>query len=112
MSAADSTPAPVDAPASVPTSGHDVPAWEARFRARRVGLPDWALDRPERAVVAATTEQGVLELHSWTVGESELLQATSRPDGTADGTISPDGEWLWWFDDDKGDERGIWRRWK
>jgi dipeptidyl aminopeptidase/acylaminoacyl peptidase len=110
MSAADSTPAPVDAPASVPTSGHDVPAWEARFRARRVGLPDWALDRPERAVVAATTEQGVLELHSWTVGESELLQATSRPDGTADGTISPDGEWLWWFDDDKGDERGIWRR--
>jgi dipeptidyl aminopeptidase/acylaminoacyl peptidase len=110
MSAADSTPAPVDAPASVPTSGYDVPAWEARFRARRVGLPDWALDRPERAVVAATTEQGVLELHSWTVGESELLQATSRPDGTADGTISPDGEWLWWFDDDKGDERGIWRR--
>jgi dienelactone hydrolase len=110
MSAADPTPPPFDAPASTPTSGHDVPAWEARFRARRVGLPDWALDRPDRAVVAATTSHGVLELHSWRVGEDQLLQATSRPDGTATGTISPDGEWLWWFDDDKGDERGVWRR--
>jgi dienelactone hydrolase len=110
MTAADPTPAPFDAPASAPTSATGIPAWEARFRARRVGLPDWALDRPERAVVAATTEQGVLEQHSWQVGDEELRQATSRPDGTADGTISPDGEWLWWFDDDKGDERGVWRR--
>ena len=110
MSAAEPTPPPFDAPASAPTSGADLPAWEARFRARRVGLPDWALDRPERAAVAATTSQGVLELHSWRVGGDQLLQATSRPDGTATGTISPDGEWLWWFDDDKGDERGIWRR--
>jgi dipeptidyl aminopeptidase/acylaminoacyl peptidase len=110
MSAADPTPPPFDAPSSTPTSGTGMPAWEARFRARRVGLPDWALDRPDRAVVAATTAQGVLELHSWRVSDDELRQATSRPDGTADGTISPDGEWLWWFDDDKGDERGIWRR--
>jgi dienelactone hydrolase len=110
MSAADPAPPSLDAPASAPTSDPGVPAWEARFRARRVGLPDWARDRAERAVVAATTEQGVLELHSWQVGDDELRPATRRPDGTADGTISPDGEWLWWFDDDKGDERGTWRR--
>jgi dienelactone hydrolase len=112
MSAADPTPSPLDAPASTPTSGTPAgrPAWEARFRARRVGLPDWALDRPDRAVVAATTGQGVLELHSWRVGDEGLHQATSRPDGTSEGTITPDGAWLWWFDDDKGDERGIWRR--
>jgi dipeptidyl aminopeptidase/acylaminoacyl peptidase len=73
-------------------------------------MPDWALDAPDRAVVAATTDRGVLELHSWRVGSDELVQATSRPDGTADGTISPDGSWVWWFDDDRGDERGVWRR--
>lgn len=109
MSDRDARPWPETATGSEPASA-DMPAWEARFRARRIGLPDWARDASEHAVVAATTDEGVLELHSWRVGTDELLQATSRPDGTADGTISPDGTWLWWFDDDRGDERGIWRR--
>ncbi|HEX8497227.1 MAG TPA: prolyl oligopeptidase family serine peptidase [Actinomycetales bacterium] len=84
--------------------------WEARFRARRVSLPDWARDEPSRAAVVATTDAGVVELHSWTVGDTEMLPATSRPDGTADAGIDPTGQWLWWFDDDRGDERGVWRR--
>ena len=40
-----------------------MPDWERRFRAPRVGLPDWARDRPDRAAVVATTG-GVLEVHS------------------------------------------------
>ena len=84
--------------------------WEARFRARRVGLPQWAREQPERAAVVATTSGGVLELHSWTVGSSDLVPATDRPDGTSDIAIDPSGQWLWWFDDDRGDERGVWRR--
>jgi len=83
--------------------------WEERFRARRIGLPDWARDAPERSVVTATTEAGVVEVHSWQVG-GELVPATSRPDGTSGATIDPAGEWVWWFDDDRGDERGVWRR--
>ena len=27
-----------------------VPAWEQRFRAARVSLPEWALDAPERCL--------------------------------------------------------------
>ena len=84
--------------------------WEDRFRARRVSLPDWARDRPERAVVLATTDAGVLEVHSWQVGATGLTPATDRPDGTSGATVDPAGEWLWWFDDDRGDERGVWRR--
>lgn len=84
--------------------------WEARFRARRIGLPDWARDHPAWAAVVATTADGVLELHSWTVGSSDLVPATARPHGTSDTAIDPTGQWLWWFDDDRGDERGIWRR--
>ncbi len=92
--------------------------WEARFRARRVSLPDWARDAPERTAVVATTDAGVVELHSWQLdgqiggqlGDDDLVPATSRPDGTADAGIDPTGAWLWWFDDDRGDERGVWRR--
>ena len=84
--------------------------WESRFRARRISLPDWARDQPSRAAVIATSDAGVIELHSWQVGAGELSPATSRPDGTSDATIDPAGEWLWWFDDDRGDERGRWRR--
>jgi dienelactone hydrolase len=87
-----------------------LPDWEARFRARRVGLPDWARDADDRTVVTATTDSGRLELHWWQVGTDELVPATAREEGTAGGELDPTGEQLWWFDDRKGDERGVWRR--
>ena len=34
---------------------------------------------------------------------------TDRPNGTTDGVLSPDGAWIWWFDDNDGDEFGVWR---
>ncbi len=88
----------------------DLPDWEARFRARRLGLPDFARDADERTVAVATTDDGTIELHWWTVGTDGLVQATDRPEGTSDGALDPSGDWLWWFDDRKGDERGVWRR--
>jgi dienelactone hydrolase len=89
--------------------GSWLPDWERRFRAPRVGLPDWALDAPDRAAVIATAG-GVVEVHSWDRRDGGLVQATRRPEGTSQGTIDPSGEWLWWFDDNGGDEFGIWRR--
>jgi dienelactone hydrolase len=86
-----------------------MPDWERRFRAGRVGLPDWAEDAPDRCVVVATAG-GVLELHSWDAATGELRQLTSRREGTVHGTIDPAGEWIWWFDDENGDEHGVWRR--
>ena len=87
----------------------EIPDWERRFRAPRVGLPDWARDRPDRAAVVATAN-GVLEVHSWDHSRNVLVQATRRKEGTAHATIDPGGEWLWWFDDGDGDEFGVWRR--
>lgn len=83
--------------------------WERRFRAGRVGLPDWAEDAPNRCAVVATTG-GVLELHSWDQATGTLTQLTSRREGTAHGGIDPSGEWIWWFDDAAGDEHGVWVR--
>jgi dienelactone hydrolase len=82
--------------------------WEARFRAARVGLPQWARDAPDRCAVLATAG-GVLEVHSWVVG-GDLVRATARPEGTGYGMVDRAGEWLWWFDDTAGDEFGVWRK--
>jgi dipeptidyl aminopeptidase/acylaminoacyl peptidase len=88
----------------------DLPDWEARFRARRLGLPHHARDAAERTIAAATTADGTLELHWWIVGDADLQQATDRPEGTSAGGLEPDGQHLWWFDDRLGDERGVWQR--
>ena len=74
-----------------------------------MGLPQWARDAPQRCAVVATAG-GVLEVHSWNRETGELVQATSRREGTAGALVDPSGEWLWWFDDGDGDEFGVWRR--
>ena len=43
-------------------------------------------------------------------GHRQQRQATDRPNGTTDGTLSPDGRWIWWFSDTDGDEFGVWMR--
>jgi dienelactone hydrolase len=92
-----------------PGPSEPLPAWERRFRAGRVGMPDWAEDAPERCAVVATAG-GVLELHSWDRTSGALTQLTARREGTAHGAVDPAGEWIWWFDDAAGDEHGVWRR--
>jgi dienelactone hydrolase len=85
------------------------PAWKARFRAARMTLPDWAFQRPDRSVFVSNAS-GTFELYSWDRGTGVTTQVTSRPAGTHIGTIDPTGEWIWWFDDDAGNEFGTWRR--
>src|SRR5450755_2725798 len=85
------------------------PAWKARFRAARMTLPDWALLRPERSVFVSNAS-GTFEIYGWDRAIDVTTQVTSRPAGTHIATIDPTGEWIWWFDDDNGNEFGIWRR--
>ncbi|GAA5056638.1 S9 family peptidase [Streptomyces similanensis] len=87
----------------------DMPDWEKRFRAPRVSLPDWAEDAPERSLFVSNAT-GTYELYAWDRATGGQRQVTDRPNGTTDGVLSPDGEWIWWFDDKDGDEFGVWRR--
>jgi len=93
---------------SVPHEG-TIPDWEKRFRAPRVSLPDWAEDAPHRSLFVSNAT-GTYELYAWDRETGGRRQVTDRPNGTTDGVLSPDGEWVWWFDDKDGDEFGIWRR--
>ncbi|MFF5448969.1 prolyl oligopeptidase family serine peptidase [Streptomyces sp. NPDC012888] len=88
---------------------NDMPDWEKRFRAPRVGLPEWAEDAPDRSLFVSNAT-GTYELYAWDRATGTRRQATDRPNGTTDGTLSPDGEWIWWFSDTDGDEFGTWVR--
>jgi dienelactone hydrolase len=98
-----------DSPRAVPPPLEGLPAWADRYRAPRVSLPDWALDAPDHCVFTANFG-GKVELYAWDRATDTRRQATDRPEGTAHGGISPDGEWIWWFADTDGDEFGVWRR--
>ncbi len=87
----------------------DMPAWEQRFRAPRVSLPDWAEDAPDRALFVSNAT-GTYELYAWDRATGEQRQVTDRPNGTTDGILTPDGAWIWWFSDTDGDEFGVWMR--
>ncbi|WP_267241522.1 S9 family peptidase [Streptomyces sp. PR69] len=86
-----------------------MPDWEKRFRAPRVSLPEWAEDAPDRSLFVSNAT-GTYELYAWDRAAGEQRQVTDRPNGTTDGVLSPDGEWVWWFSDTDGDEFGLWMR--
>ncbi|MFE0040438.1 prolyl oligopeptidase family serine peptidase [Streptomyces sp. NPDC059015] len=100
--AGERTAVPAGAPA-------DMPAWERRFRAPRVSLPDWAEDAPDHALFVSNAT-GTYELYAWDRATGGQRQATNRPNGTTDGILTPDGAWIWWFSDTDGDEYGVWMR--
>ncbi|TFV65112.1 UNVERIFIED_ORG: S9 family peptidase [Bacillus sp. AZ43] len=81
--------------------------WQARFRAPRVSLPDWAEDAPHRNLYSSDVS-GVVEQYAWDREAGTHRQVTDRPNGTLIGTLSPDGETIWWFADTDGDEFGVW----
>ncbi|MFF2302018.1 prolyl oligopeptidase family serine peptidase [Streptomyces sp. NPDC058128] len=85
------------------------PVWQRRFRAPRVSLPEWAEEAPDRSLFVSNAT-GTYELYAWDRASGEQRQVTDRPNGTTDGTLSPDGAWIWWFADTDGDEFGVWMR--
>ena len=81
--------------------------WRARFTAPRVTLPSWAENAPDRNLYLSNAS-GVWEIYAWDRAEGSHRKVTDRPNGTSHGTLSPDGETIWWFADNDGDEFGLW----
>ena len=90
-------------------SGQVEASWRRRFRAPTVSFPNWAPRNPQHLLYTSNLV-GKSELYEWDMQTGRHRQVTDRPDGTAFGFLDPRGDWIWWFDDDHGNEFGRWRR--
>ncbi|GAB3423026.1 S9 family peptidase [Flindersiella endophytica] len=85
------------------------PAWVQRFRAISVGFPNSARDVPHRCIYVSNAS-GVNQVYAWDRREDTHTRLTDRDQGVFMTQVSADGEWVWWFDDDGGNEQGRWMR--
>lgn len=85
----------------------DEAAWRKRYRAPNITLPIWAQDVPEHHVYVSNST-GKWEIYAWDRSNNSHRQVTDRPEGTAIGVLDRAGEFIWWFNDEKGNELGNW----
>ena len=86
--------------------------WKRRFRAPVVMFPTWAREKPDRLLYLSNAG-GKFEVYAWDKATGERRQVTDRGEGTGyrvSSRLDPQGEWIWWFDDEKGNELGRWVR--
>jgi dipeptidyl aminopeptidase/acylaminoacyl peptidase len=91
----------------MPTSlqlGDDAP-WKRRYRAPTIYWTQLARAAPERGL-ALTNMSGKYQLYAWAVPSGELRQLTDKPAGLTFGWLSPDGRWVYYLDDQQGNEVG------
>jgi dienelactone hydrolase len=87
------------------------PAWKRRFRAPRFSDPQWARERPERILYGANHE-GTFEVYVLDLLTGVERRLTSRTEGTGyrvPPRIDPHGDEVWWWDDEGGNELGVWQ---
>jgi len=82
--------------------------WRRRYRAASLSLPSWARLAPER-LLYTSNGSGKTEVYAWDRAAGSQREVTDRPEGTTRAALEPPGERIWWFDDDRGSEHGVWR---
>jgi acetyl esterase/lipase len=82
-------------------------AWRKRFRAAQISRPGWARDNPERLLYVSNSS-GKWEVYTWDRKADAHRQFTDRPEGSYLAELDPDGDFVWWFNDEKGNELGRW----
>lgn len=79
--------------------------WKTRFRIPVVGFSQVAKGNPDRGMVIANLS-GIFQLHAWNVKTNDMTQVTDQPAGTVFGTISVDGRYIYYLQDEGGNEIG------
>ncbi len=83
-------------------------AWKKRFTAPYFFTFN-AQANPARGL-AVSDVSGILQLYAWDVESGAQRQITDEPAGVMLGGISPDGAYIYYHQDTKGDELGKWVR--
>ena len=86
-----------------PILGPAVP-WKKRFFVPRIAVRV-ARRAPDRVLVGSN-RSGKFELYSHDLSQGTVSQLTNRPSGTSTGYLSDDGRYVYYLDDEKGNETG------
>ena len=79
--------------------------WKERYRAQVIAQAIIAPGDPRRGL-AATDPDGVFQLHAWDTETGTLQSRTNLPTGIRHGYLSPNGDWIYYHHDNRGDEIG------
>ncbi len=83
----------------------DAAPWKQRFRAPVVMWTQLAKSAPTRGLTSSN-QSGIFQLYAWDVPSGDLKQLTDIPWGQAFGSISPDGRYVYYLQDEEGNELG------
>jgi dipeptidyl aminopeptidase/acylaminoacyl peptidase len=83
--------------------------WKQRFRVKIVLWSQVARMVPTRGLVV-NDDTGNAQLYAWNINNGKLTQLTNRKDGVHFGMISPDGRYIYYLEDENGNEIGHWVR--
>ena len=83
----------------------DAAPWKQRYRLPVTYAGQIARLAPTRGL-ATSNRSGVHQLYAWHVPDGEMTRLTKRPEGVARGFLAPDGAYVYYLDDRKGDEFG------
>jgi len=87
----------------------DSAPWKRRFRAPRIAWTKLAKAAPTRGL-ACGNQSGIYQLYAWDVPTGEMRQLTHKPTGMPAGEISPDGRYVYYLEDERGNEIGHYAR--
>ncbi|MCK5527042.1 MAG: S9 family peptidase [Candidatus Latescibacteria bacterium] len=79
--------------------------WRKRFRTPIILWTETAKAAPTSGLVVSN-KSGVYQLYAWDVPTGNLTQLTNRPEGVMYGVLSPDGRFVYYLDDQQGNEIG------
>jgi dipeptidyl aminopeptidase/acylaminoacyl peptidase len=83
----------------------DTAPWKQRFRAAAILWTRVARSAPDRGL-AVTNPSGVYQLYAWDLPSGTLTQLTSQAEGKMLGLLAPDGQHVYYLDDQSGNEIG------
>ena len=79
--------------------------WKQRFRASTTVLIKVAAVNPDRGLVCSN-QSGLYQLYSWNLVNDRIQKLTNHPTGISQGRLSADGNFVYYLDDQEGNELG------
>lgn len=84
----------------------DTAPWKQRFRASVLFGARVATENPTRGIVISNKTSDAFQVYTWNISTNALTQLTHRPGGIFPAVLAPDGEYIYYLDDQEGDETG------